>query len=139
MSEDAQYTFVPWVRQGYQPSDGGSNGANGNGDGADDWSVGVSVSVAGDGPAGSDTRDATVDLSLYGPGEVTGIDRQQVVRTEPTSGTGDFPPNYFPTVEFDEPTLPWLFTPETPDDDGKLRPWCCLLTVEKTEGVSVTT
>ena len=129
MSDDARYTFVPWVREGYQPSDGGGDG----------WSVGVTLPVEGTGSAGTETREASVDLSLYGPGEVTGIDREQVVRTEPTSGTSDFPPNYFPTVELDDPSIPWLFTPEQPDDQGRLRPWCCLLTVERTEGVSLQT
>ncbi|SHH00543.1 hypothetical protein [Halobaculum gomorrense] len=129
MSSDARYRFVPWVREGYQPSDGSG----------DDWSVGVTLPVEGTGSKGTETREASVDLSLYGPGEVTGIDLQQVVRTEPTSGTSDFPPNHFPLVELDDPTLPWLFTPETPDEQGKLRPWCCLLTVEKTEGVSLQT
>lgn len=129
MSEPAEYTFVPWVREGYRPTDGSG----------EDWSVEVAVTVEGEGSADPTSEDAEVDLSLYGPGEVTGIDRQQVIRTEPTSGTSDFPPNYFPVVEFDEPTLPWLFTPETADDDGKLRPWCCLLTVEQTEGVSIST
>src|SRR5205809_5433478 len=45
-------------------------------------------------------------VRLYGPGDVTGIDPQQVVRVEPRRGTRDFEPNYFPAVEFDRPDFP---------------------------------
>src|SRR5689334_10948028 len=48
---------------------------------------------------------------LYGPGEITAIDTQQVVRVEPKHGTTDFEPNYFAGIEFDRPDFPWLFTP----------------------------
>lgn len=128
MSDDpAAYTFVPWVRQGFRPSDTGTTGT-----------VGVSLTVTG---AGEKTTEepAQTTLALYGPGEVTGVDRRQVVMTQPAAGTTSFPPNYFPTVAFDRPDMPWLFSPETPDDDGRLRPWLCLVTVERGEGVSLTT
>ena len=37
----------------------------------------------------------TKTLRLYGPGDVTGIDPHQVVRTEPKPRTTEFEPNYF--------------------------------------------
>ncbi|RQG94174.1 hypothetical protein [Natrarchaeobius chitinivorans] len=126
MTGGAEYTFVPWVRDGYRPRDDGGT-------------IRVELSVEGRGDGDSKTKDVGVDLSLYGPGEVTGIDRRQVIRTEPTPGTSDFPPNHFPIVEFDRPELPWLFSPEIKDDDGKLRPWMCLITVEQTDGVTLST
>ena len=55
-------------------------------------------------------------VRLYGPGDVTGIDPQQVVRTEPRHLATDFEPNYFPAIEFDRPDFPWLFTPAKADD-----------------------
>src|SRR3954469_12751881 len=74
---------------------------------------------------------------FYGPGDVLGIDPQQVVRVEPRPGTTDFEPNYFPAIEFDRPDFPWLFTPAKADAQGRLRPWLCLVVVCKQEGVSL--
>lgn len=128
MTDEAQYTFVPWAREGYKPE-----GSDGEG------TVGVTVTVDASGEGGSTDDSAEVNLALYGPGEVTGIDHRQVVRTEPTSGTSDFPPNHFPIVEFDNPELPWLFSPEPEQSDGKYRPWIALITVKKEEGVSLQT
>ncbi|MET8570303.1 FG-GAP-like repeat-containing protein [Streptomyces sp. NPDC004783] len=70
-----------------------------------------------------------IDLRLYGPGAVTGIDRRQVIRSEPPQGTGRFEPNHLVCVEFDEPGLPWEFTPAAPDAQGRLRPWLVLVVV----------
>lgn len=77
------------------------------------------------------------DARLYGPGDVIGIDPQQVVRLEPQPGTTDFEPNYFPAIEFDRPDLPWLFTPAKADGQGRLRPWLCLIVVRKQAGVTL--
>ena len=81
--------------------------------------------------------DIDRQVRLYGPGDVTGIDPQQVVRTEPRHLATDFEPNYFPAIEFDRPDFPWLFTPAKADADGKLRPWLCLVVVRKQEGVTL--
>jgi hypothetical protein len=74
---------------------------------------------------------------LYGPGDVTGIDRHQIVRVEPRHRTTEFEPNYFPSIEFDRPDFPWLFTPAKADAQGRLRPWLCLVVVRKQAGVSL--
>jgi hypothetical protein len=65
-----------------------------------------------------------------------GIDPQQIVRTEP-AGTNNFEPNYFPAVEFDRPDFPWLFTPAKADQQGRLRPWLCLIVVREQLGVEL--
>ncbi len=128
---NAKYTFLPWVRQG---AAGGietpdSLGAN---------QAGV-VSV----PVNLRVNDAVEipprQVRLYGPGDVIGIDPQQVVRTDPRPQTSDFEPNYFPAIEFDRPDFPWLFTPAKAkaDEPGKLRPWLCLVVVRKQGGVSI--
>ncbi len=72
---------------------------------------------------------------VYGPGDVTGIEPQQVVRLEPRHLTTDFEPNHFPAIEFDRPDFPWLFTPAKAGDQGRLRPWLCLIAVRKQDGV----
>ena len=77
----------------------------------------------------NNSRDVDVPVKLYGPGDVTGIDPREVIRTDPHHLLGDFEPNYFPLIEFDRPDFPWLFTPEAPDASGRLQPWICLVVV----------
>ena len=87
----------------------------------------------------NDTDPVERQVRLYGPGDITGIDARQVVRTEPRHQATDFEPNYFPAIEFDRPDFPWLFTPAKANADGKLRPWLCLVVVRKQEGVALHT
>ena len=85
----------------------------------------------------NDTRDVDVPLHLHGPGDVTGLDAREVIRTEPQHFMTDFEPNYFPLIEFDRPDFPWLFTPTVPDGDRRLLPWICLVVVRK-QGATLT-
>jgi hypothetical protein len=78
------------------------------------------------------------NIQLYGPGDITGIDAREVIRTEPQSHMTDFEPNYFPAIEFDRPDFPWLFTPAKADAARRLRPWICLIVVRK-EGAVLST
>lgn len=136
MADPAEYRFLPWVRSGFRPNvetDPLTEPVAAPGE------VSVDVTVAGEGDGTRTEAQAETRLRLYGPGDVTGIDERQVVRTEPEGGTTDFPPNYFPLVEFDRPDLPWLFSPAAATADGKLRPWACLVVVRDQEGVELET
>src|SRR5436309_13904996 len=84
----------------------------------------------------NNARDVDIPIELYGPGDVTGLDAREVIRTEPQARMTDFEPNYFPLIEFDRPDFCWLFTPAAPDGDKRLRPWICLVVVRK-EGASI--
>ena len=75
-------------------------------------------------------------VRLLGPGDVTGLPPQQVIRTDPAPGARTFEANYLPLVEFDEPALPWLFTPASASA-GRLRPWLCLVVVREQPGVQL--
>lgn len=123
----ANYLFLPWVRQGaaagIQTIDMTPNQAG-------VVSVTAKLRV-------NDTPDLERQVRLYGPGDVTGIDVQQVIRTEPRNLATDFEPNYFPAIEFDRPDFPWLFTPAKADGGGRLRPWLCLIVVRKQQGVTL--
>ena len=82
-------------------------------------------------------------VQLYGPGDVVGLDTRHVIRTDPANLTANFEPNYLPGVEFDDPGLPWMFTPAVPTNgahqyisasgavgsatDPRLRPWLALV------------
>ena len=69
---------------------------------------------------------------------MVGIDRHQVVRTDPRPATTDFEPNCFPSIEFDRADFPWLFTPARANTNGQLRPWLCLVVVRQQDGVQLT-
>ena len=74
-------------------------------------------------------------MRLFGPADVIGIDPRQVVRTEPPAGTDNYESNDLAAVEFDNPDLPWLFTPAAADGQGRVRPWIVLVVVRKQDGV----
>ncbi len=76
-------------------------------------------------------------VQLRGPADVIGIDPHQIVRTDPRPASNDFEPNCFPSVEFDRPDLPWLFTPLSANAESKLRPWLCLVVVRQQDGVTL--
>ncbi len=117
----ANYVFLPWVRQG---AAGGIQTKDRSVDQAGVVTVPVKLRV-------NDVDAVERQVRLYGPGDITAIDAQQVVRTEPRHLATDFEPNYFPAVEFDRPDFPWLFTPAKADDTGVLRPWLCLVVGRK--------
>jgi hypothetical protein len=118
------YHFLSWARQGLAA--GIPTGAAGTD--AGHAVVPVTLHVR----SGAQDNTAPVNLRLYGPGDVVGIDARQVIRSDPAPGTGQFEPNYFPAVEFDAPEYPWLFTPDGGSD--RLRPWLVLVVVRRAVG-----
>lgn len=85
-------------------------------------------------PGGIDPSPVVQAVALYGPGDVTGLMRNQIVRTWPLADATDAEPSYFPLLEFDRPDLPWLFTPAAANDRDRLRPWIALLVFEQPGG-----
>jgi len=137
------YRFVPVVRQGFRPQktefalDRSADDSKINGPLS--FPVELTVAATPKDDAGKSKTEVAVskDVQLYGPGDVEGIDHDQVVRVEPEPNTADFPPNYFPLIEFNHPGFPWLFSPEYTKDDSNLsarnRPWIALVVVDKAE------
>ena len=126
---DTHYEFFPSVRAGYRPRRKYGESLDGRS------TFGVELTVEGK-EKGGDWKAAAdqpeVDMRLYGPGDVAGIDERQVVRVEPEPDTSTMAPNYFPLVEFDRADLPWLFSPAraNPAKDAKAQPWFTLVVVE---------
>lgn len=118
----AQLTFLPWLREGLAAALGGAA------PGQLQASAAVTLAFAGGGQSGTTVR-------LYGPADVSGLDPAQVIRTEPHAGATDFEPNYLAAIEFDEPSLPWLLSPE-PSAGDRLQPWICLV-VAPEDGAAV--
>ena len=116
-----KYRFLPWTRRGLS-----AEIANQDSGGAlpvrPDVSVGITVSNVA--PAG-------VDLTLYGPGDILGVDSRLIVGCSPRPGTTNVEPNYFASIEFDPPDFPWMFTPATASNQQRLRPWLVLIVVNR--------
>ncbi len=84
-----------------------------------------------------DTATGSVQVRLHAPGDVTGIDSNQIIRTYPTDGATNVEPDCFPLIEFARPDVPWMLSPTGPqanlptDSDPRrgLLPWLCLVVV----------
>ena len=72
------------------------------------------------------------NFMLIGPGDITGINRDMIVRTEPLNWITDFESNYLAFVEFYDEEFAWRYTPARPQG-AKLRPWIFLLIVKEEE------
>ncbi len=82
-----------------------------------------------DDKGGSDTASQTI--TLYGPGDVLGVDGAQIVRRYPAPGSTNAEETYQAHIEFDRPELPWVFSAQTPSD--QMSAWLTLVVLETTE------
>ena len=105
------YTFLSHVRSGLATAMAGAPGQ-----------VTAGVPVFGDGVA---RHPAAVQIRLRGPGDVLSLDERQIVRRHPADGAAGVEPGYLAHVEFDQPGLPWLFTPLPAAP--RLTPWLVLV------------
>ena len=114
------YTFLPFLRQGL--------GTQVTGSAANRPTIQVDLHLVGEPLAGGPAATAIVPrtVELYGPGDVTGIDPRQVVRTEPVAFTANFEPNYLAAVDFYDEDFPWRYTPAAPSGH-RLTPWISLV------------
>lgn len=125
----ANLSFLPWIRQGAAGAIAIPDSLTAKQAAVADVSVVLNVNSA---PL------PAVPLRLRGPADVVGIDRHQIVRTDPRPDSTDFEPNCFPSIEFDRADFPWLFTPAKANDNGQLRPWLCLVVLRQQDGVQLT-
>jgi hypothetical protein len=132
VSEISSYSFLPWLRRGLA-----------NQIKADDFdanvklraSVTVSLEARGQkiGGGGDDSVFVDQPIALYGPGDITGIDRRAIIRTEPRDWNTNFEPNYCAAIEFYDEDMPWRYTPAAPGASGRLRPWISLVVLSESE------
>jgi len=76
--------------------------------------------------------DVSKQFALIGPGDITGVNRDMIVRTEPLNWITDFEPNYLAFVEFYDEDFVWRYTPASASGE-RLRPWLALLVLEDDE------
>jgi hypothetical protein len=86
--------------------------------------VAVDVEIQADGTPQTPRIGVTGDL--FGPGDVSSVNRAIVSRVEPQSGLRGFEPNYMPFVEFVDADFPWRYSLDSGDPD-RLKPWIVLV------------
>lgn len=122
------YAFLPWLRQGMAtavtaPPTAGNRA-----------SIHVELDVLGT-PVGGGaqlTQAVAQDISLYGPGDILGIDPRAVIRTEPRAGVSNFEANYLAGIDFYDEDFPWRYTP-APGAGLQLTPWIALIVLNQQE------
>jgi hypothetical protein len=119
------YAFASWLRRGISSKIATIGDQGPTTETFASVEVGISINQG--------SLTAAKKLHLVGPGEVTGIDPRTVLRVWPSAGAYDAAANYLPLIEFDQPDLPWRYTPAHPDSQGRLRPWICLIALKDEE------
>ena len=108
--------FLPHVREGITPTSSAAARAQ------------ASIALRLESPGRTPSDIARV-VSLLGPGDVIAIEPRQVLRVTPAPGTRDAEPDFFPSIEFDAPDLPWTYSPAVPVGT-RILPWMALIVVE---------
>jgi hypothetical protein len=126
------YSFLPWLRQGLANQ---INTADFDNAVKVRAQVNVPLEAKGDKPAGG--TDAVVvnrPVALFSAGDIVGIDKRTIFRTEPRDWITNFEPNYLAHIEFYDEDFCWRYTPAAPDlAKGRLRPWITLIVLEESE------
>ena len=123
--EIGRYQFHSWSRKGIAANIANADDL-GNATAAELERAVVPIGVALNG-AGMSKK-----FALVGPGDIVGINRDMIIRTEPRNLITDHEPNYLPFVEFYDEDFAWRYTPAKAAGD-KLRPWILLLVLEDSE------
>ena len=124
------YRFMPWARRGLARSHRNPDAAGAPLPTRPKVSVGLTLQAKQDGNAVT-AVSGNVDLTLYGPADIIGIDPRLVIRTDPKPNITNFEPNYLAIIDFDPPDFPWLLTPAQANTNNHLRPWLALVVVER--------
>ena len=121
---DAGYFFLPWIRRGVGATIAREDAPGSTPAPRATFSVDVSFN------AGT-LHAKTAELTLYGPGDITGFDTTAVRRMWPAPDVFEAEANFFPLIEFDQADLPWRYTPARRSGRDRLRPWFCLIALRE--------
>lgn len=132
------YSFLPWARQGIgnEIREADTLGAS-NGTTVERAELEATLELqhtALDNTTGKSNITKTV--KMVGPGDLSGVHVNAIVRVHPAAGVGNFEPNGLAYIEFYEEDFPWRYTPAAPAGTGsssKLRPWLALIALKDDE------
>lgn len=126
------YSFLPWMRQGIANR---ITSADGDTSVIARPEINIELALVANMLGGGETESLYQRrVSLYGPGDVVGVERRAIIREEPKNWITNFEPNYLPFIEFYDEDLPWRYSPAAPDTTtGRLRPWLTLAVLAENE------
>jgi hypothetical protein len=129
MSKIANYTFLPWLRQGIANQISGRSGLRAT--------MAIDLTLTGKKVGGGSETNPPIpkNIEIYGPGDIVGIDQRAIIKMEPRNWITNFEPNYLPYIEFYDEDFPWRYSPTTPAGPGghRLHPWIMLLVLKEDE------
>jgi len=124
------YRFMPWARRGLARAHQNADAIGAALAVRPQVKVGLTLQARREGqPAAA--VSGTLDLTLYGPADIVGIDPTLIVRTDPKPNITNFEPNYCAIVDFDPPDFPWLLTPARANATDHLHPWLVLVVLDR--------
>lgn len=126
MSKIANYTFIPWLRQGLANHISGQTGIRAT--------IGIDIKWKGVKVGGGTETlpDIHQDIEIYGPCDIEGQEQSAIIKVEPHNWITNFEPNYLPYIEFYDEDLPWRYSPKTPAGH-RLHPWIMLIVLKEDE------
>jgi hypothetical protein len=132
MSNPPTYSFLPWLRRGAANT---IPQADGDATVMVRATMPLDVTLVGTNLDGTPNQQVVHrDVSLYGPGDIVGVDSKAVVKTDPLNWITNFEPNYLPYIDFYDEDFPWRYTPAAADmAKSRLRPWITLVVLKLTE------
>lgn len=137
----AKYTFLPWMRQGVANRLSKTDHLGKDADQQTDTQapgIDLTVLLHGEkrekGSTGGNATSISVpkQIQLYHTGDITGIERRAIVKTEPGNRVQQFETNFLPYIDFYEEDFPWRYTPVAPNRE-RLRPWVALVVLKEEE------
>lgn len=143
MAKQGAYTFYPYVRQGIAANIEQKDNFNNKsklkkGGGRATYSAAIKLTatpVADNESAETIEQEKQKRISMFGPGEVIGINRRAIIRTEPRNNITNFEPHHLAFIDFYDEDFPWRYTPASPlgeqKKEARLRPWLVLVICEE--------
>ncbi|MDJ0628352.1 MAG: hypothetical protein QNJ44_08850 [Rhodobacter sp.] len=120
------YTFLPWVRRGIANRIAGVSPAG-------RATFNVRIGIEGAAKNGGTAADSvTRAVQMFGPGDIVGIEPEQISRMEPENWVTNFEPNYLAAIEFYDEDFLWRYSPAAPAG-RRLLPWLALVVLEESE------
>ncbi len=92
----------------------------------------TSIKVSLDAKAGNQKETASLDIALYGPGDVLGFQQKAILRIQPVHNIGNFDASKVPFLEFAEPDFLWRYS--TLKVKGNWVPWISLIVLKNKDG-----
>lgn len=141
----AQYSFVPWLRQGIAAEIAEADHLAEQPDAGPLGRAGIDAAlIVGFVPKGGGAEVALPAVpkrvEILSPRDIATIKAQAILRTEPYGNAVNATPGELAYVEFYEEDFPWRYTParpaaanEDPARRHKLRPWIALFVLRDSE------